>query len=321
MNREQPPINDIELLSAFIDGELSDAERIELNNRLENEPALKAELESLQTTVDILHSLPMLKAPRDFRLDPAIYGRKSGRITSLSAWRVVSAVGVAAAVVLVAGSLLLGGTGEDADDGPAGSQIAIVPSVQSEDDGQDEIEAIIPPSETALQFAGDVTGEANNNIPAIEESEADSAFADDEGSDDDLGNESDQSAEEPVEQDTSVPDESPFPAGAPPAVSTSQPQQASEPMAEGYGGSEETTELPPEDSIGAADTFNGEAEIAGETGRSADNEGRDEQQTEVAQDAGPTSAIGRMDIDTLVSDLIQLVVTLTEWIFSNPLGR
>lgn len=326
MNREQPPINDIELLSAFIDGELSDAERIELNNRLESEPALKAELDSLQTTVEILNSLPMLKAPRDFRLDPAVYGRKAGGgIISLSTWRVVSAVGVAAAVVLVAGSLLLGGTKGDSQDESAGNQIAFDPNTRVE--GQEEIEAVISPSETTFETAGSVTSNPNANIPAVEEAEAEvgSTFADDDGGDGDLDDEADQSAEDQMEQDTFVPNESPFPAGAPPVVSTNQPQQAPEAMAEGFGGSGETTELPPEDMMGTTDMFNGEAEEAGETGRSADTEDRDEQQPEETSpsvaDAGPSSRDGWAWIDALVTGLKNLVVSLNELIYSILLGQ
>ena len=323
MNREQPPINDIELLSAYIDGELGDAERIELNNRLENEPALKAELDSLQTTVEILHSLPRLKAPRDFRLDPAVYGRKTGGgITRLSTWRIVSAIGVAAAVVLVAGSLLLGSMGDDSQDDVSGSQIAFGPSAQVENDGEEQIGTFSPTGETAFEFASGATDDANNNAPAIEneETEADSALANDEIGDDDLENEPNQSVEESL-QDTIVPGQSPIPSGAPPALPTSLAQQAPEAMAEGSGGGQDTTQLPSEAMMGAADMFNGEVEVAGENGRSTDTEDRDEPQSEEAQDAGSTGVFGRMDIDRLVNGLVQLVVTLTEWVFSNPLGR
>ena len=59
---------DYELLSAYIDGELSDAEQQALQGRLSNDPLLQRELDSLQATVNLIHLIPEMTAPRDFTL-------------------------------------------------------------------------------------------------------------------------------------------------------------------------------------------------------------------------------------------------------------
>ena len=72
MSVEQP-INpqDYELLSAYIDGELTDAERETLEQRLTTETFLQQELNSLRNTVNLINQLPtMMTAPRDFTLTP-----------------------------------------------------------------------------------------------------------------------------------------------------------------------------------------------------------------------------------------------------------
>jgi len=59
---------DYELLSAYIDGELTDAEQQALQGRLSNDPLLQRELDSLQATVNLIHLVPEMTAPRDFTL-------------------------------------------------------------------------------------------------------------------------------------------------------------------------------------------------------------------------------------------------------------
>ncbi len=60
--------NEIELLSAYLDGALTDSERAALEARLNAEPALRRELESLRQTVALIKTLPTMKAPRNFTL-------------------------------------------------------------------------------------------------------------------------------------------------------------------------------------------------------------------------------------------------------------
>lgn len=97
---------DAELLSAYIDGELSVSAREALEARLAHDKALQQELFALQQMIAAIHAMPTLKAPRDLRLRPdqvqpkVIQFSKSPRLE----WT----LGVAAAVlVLVVGAGIL----------------------------------------------------------------------------------------------------------------------------------------------------------------------------------------------------------------------
>lgn len=95
---------DYELLSAYLDGGLAAAERSALEQRLNTEPALKAELVALAETVALLNQLPSRRAPRDFTLTPAMIGRGTTPrrgILYLATSPAFSAVTAAAAVFLV----------------------------------------------------------------------------------------------------------------------------------------------------------------------------------------------------------------------------
>jgi hypothetical protein len=61
-----------ELLSAFLDGQLTPAERARLEARLAVEPALRKRLEGLRWTVAALAGLPEVELPRNFILSPAM---------------------------------------------------------------------------------------------------------------------------------------------------------------------------------------------------------------------------------------------------------
>ena len=59
---------DYELLSAYLDGELTVEERDTVEQRLTTEPTLQRELISLRNTVNLIHQLQPMTAPRDFTL-------------------------------------------------------------------------------------------------------------------------------------------------------------------------------------------------------------------------------------------------------------
>jgi hypothetical protein len=67
---------DLELLSAYLDNELTPAERIALERRLAQDADLRAALDDLRGVTRAIRGLPTLRAPRDFRLDPAVFGRQ-----------------------------------------------------------------------------------------------------------------------------------------------------------------------------------------------------------------------------------------------------
>ena len=93
---------DLEALSAYLDNELDPAPRAALERRLAAEPDLRAELDALRAVVAHLHAVPLLRAPRDFRLDPAVVGRRRTAAPIRRVYRWSSAVSTLAAVIVLA---------------------------------------------------------------------------------------------------------------------------------------------------------------------------------------------------------------------------
>ena len=104
MSATRPPLSerDWAQLSAYLDGALGARERAALERRLAAEPHLRQALDELRETVALLRALPTLRAPRDFTLDPALYGRARRRWWSAAAALQLSgALGTALAIVLI----------------------------------------------------------------------------------------------------------------------------------------------------------------------------------------------------------------------------
>lgn len=107
-----------ELLSAYLDGQLSAGERARLEAQLATDPALRAELEALRHTVALVRDLPPVPIPRNFILPPTVAARPrpapSARLRH--AWAApllttATAVVSFLFVVVLAGDLLLSGAG------------------------------------------------------------------------------------------------------------------------------------------------------------------------------------------------------------------
>jgi hypothetical protein len=114
MNSPQPhpsrsPEHDTELLSAYLDNQLSVAERVSLERRLAQEPPLRAELAELRATAAALGGLEPLRPPRSFTLDPTTV-RRPRALFPLS-WVMQLGSGMAGMLlVLLATAQLLAGT-------------------------------------------------------------------------------------------------------------------------------------------------------------------------------------------------------------------
>ena len=66
---------DIELLSSYLDGQLSSANSARLEARLRTDPELRSVLQDLRGARSLLRQLPMRKAPRNFTLTPKMVGK------------------------------------------------------------------------------------------------------------------------------------------------------------------------------------------------------------------------------------------------------
>jgi hypothetical protein len=97
-----------ERLSAYLDGVLALEERVELEARLQHDPALVARLEGLRSTKKALALLPPVEVPRNFVLSPAMVAppREVAPRRQRRAWPVF---GWAAAAVTLAFLLVFAG--------------------------------------------------------------------------------------------------------------------------------------------------------------------------------------------------------------------
>ena len=66
---------DIELISAYLDGELKPSELAKMETRLESDPELESEMRSMRATRTMLRKLPTRKAPRNFTLTRKMVGQ------------------------------------------------------------------------------------------------------------------------------------------------------------------------------------------------------------------------------------------------------
>ena len=66
---------DIELLSAYLDGELKPSDSTRLESRLKTDPELASVLNDLRATRTLLRKLPQRKAPRNFTLTRKMVGQ------------------------------------------------------------------------------------------------------------------------------------------------------------------------------------------------------------------------------------------------------
>jgi hypothetical protein len=159
-----------ELLSAYLDGQLSAGERARLETQLGADPALRGELESLRHTVALVRDLPPVPIPRNFILSPAMAARPRPvrPLPPRRAWAAplltaATAVVSLLFVVVLAGDLLLSGMGEQAF-APAAEPMleaeapreALAPSPASE---QVEVEVVVEAEAEEEAVAEEVAGE------------------------------------------------------------------------------------------------------------------------------------------------------------------
>jgi hypothetical protein len=83
---------DLELLSAYLDGELNLSDSARLESRLKNDPALVSVLDDLRAARTFLRKLPKRRAPRNFTLTRRMVGLNPPLPRSYPAFRFVTAV-------------------------------------------------------------------------------------------------------------------------------------------------------------------------------------------------------------------------------------
>ncbi len=96
------PFRDVELLSAYLDGQLSPADVVRLEARLAVDKDLKAVLDDLRPTRSLLRQLPSRRAPRNFTLTPKMAGIRPPPPRAYSALRFATALAGLLFVVSIA---------------------------------------------------------------------------------------------------------------------------------------------------------------------------------------------------------------------------
>jgi len=82
---------DLELLSAYLDGQLNPFDSARLESRISSDPSLRDALNNLRATRNLLHQLPSRRAPRNFTLTPQMAGVKPPTPRIVPAFRFASA--------------------------------------------------------------------------------------------------------------------------------------------------------------------------------------------------------------------------------------
>ncbi|NOR84297.1 MAG: hypothetical protein GQ526_12480 [Ardenticatenales bacterium] len=98
-----------ELLSAYIDGQLSPRVQARLIDELERDGELRADLDELRQAVQMVRGLARLPVPHSFTLDAATCGRRRSRVHLYPVLRATTAVATLLCVFLLVGELFVVG--------------------------------------------------------------------------------------------------------------------------------------------------------------------------------------------------------------------
>jgi hypothetical protein len=110
MNRKPTPqLNrkELELISAYLDGQLPEAQRRQLRQRMAQDAAFKQAFEDLRLTRLALRSAPKIKRRRSFTLSPEMVGQRTRVFGLQAASRLVAVVATVMLAVVFAGDVFL----------------------------------------------------------------------------------------------------------------------------------------------------------------------------------------------------------------------
>lgn len=164
---------ELELLSAYLDNELSPKEQVQIEARLESNPRLRRILGELHQNRAAIRSLPRLRAPRNFTLSPEVAGVKPMRRT-YPAFGIVSALSSLVLILVLVGDFLFqpAMVSQPIADQPAAEALAV--ETTSEVEILREAEIILTPQAEAPE-------ELPQAAPAESEAEAESVVMEVEG--------------------------------------------------------------------------------------------------------------------------------------------
>ena len=161
-----------ELLSAYLDGELSAGEQTRLETQLTTDPALLAELETLRHTVALVHDLPQVPIPHNFILPQTVAARPAPAERPRRTWpaSLLTAATAVASLLFVAvlsldlflprmgGNLAFAPAPEPQMAAEAPREVEVTQQVEQEVD--EAIEAPPPAAEVPVEALPEATAEA-----------------------------------------------------------------------------------------------------------------------------------------------------------------
>lgn len=127
------PPKDWQILSEFLDGQLSSREQNRLEERLRAEPELRAALDSLRGTRAVLRSVRMQRVPRNFTLTPAMVEqtRPKPLLRLVPVLNFASALAALAVVIVLAVQFLPGATAAAPAAAPQAPQTTLTTSLKA----------------------------------------------------------------------------------------------------------------------------------------------------------------------------------------------
>ena len=170
------PMNERDLidLNAYLDGELTDQERVAFESRLAQDAVLRGELQALRATVAVLQMAKPIRAPRNFTLDPAVYGKPEKRSLwdrlGLPAKILIPAGAAIVATLMCVGAIVLYGSG-------SGASAPMVAEESAAD--MQQMEAAEAPLPTTGEAGAAAAAEEAMEEPAAEEPMMEMAPAED----------------------------------------------------------------------------------------------------------------------------------------------
>jgi len=172
MTKDQKTGNSInpetrDLLSPYLDGEVTADERARVQDALAQSAELRAELDSLRHTVQIMQTLPRMVAPRPFTLSAADVGLEESKPRGFFGWLkpAITALGAVAAlaVVVVVGMTIFRQSGVG---GQNATQIALAPQPEMMQEAAAPTEP--PRAMTFSASAAETTTEAETPSESVE---------------------------------------------------------------------------------------------------------------------------------------------------------
>ncbi len=181
-----------EVITAYLDGALPPAERQRFEQQMSQDATLRAEVERQRQTRQLLRQLPPRQTPRNFTLDPALYGRPARQplVTYYPALRAATVLTAVFLFFIVGLNIFSSGAGsmatapdmavsqfavETAAEEPVSEETSGGAAPESESMAEEPVLESAPPAEPAMPAAAEDTSATSEEEPTEDEVAAEEA--------------------------------------------------------------------------------------------------------------------------------------------------